>query len=130
GRFFRVQDRRSGNRPFPYPLGVRLMPGPAPKPLHLRQRRNKASTRATLPTEAAARKAKVPPMPKRRIRTDAGDIVEASWHPRVVGWWEAVWKSPMAAEMVEADRQRLEVIAELHQQFYMAAETGKTLTAL
>jgi hypothetical protein len=32
--------------------------------------------------------------------------------------------------MVEADQQRLEVIAELHQQFFMAAERGQNLTGL
>lgn len=100
------------------------MRGPPPKDPSLRQRRNKATTRARLPAESVAKKGKVPGLPRRAPRTGA-------WHPRVKAWWNAVWRSPMATEFLEADRQRLELIAELRQQFHRAIETdGKGLATL
>jgi hypothetical protein len=36
----------------------------------------------------------------------------------------------MATEFVRADRQRLEVIAELHHRFHVEAESGKPIIAL
>lgn len=96
---------------------------PLPKPAATRQRRNKTSTRATLPSESDSKNGKVPALPKRRPRT-------GSWHPRVVAWWQSVWRSPMASEFLDADRPRLEMIAELHQKFWMAADEGESVTKL
>lgn len=38
------------------------------------------------------------------------------WHPKVVAWWESIWRSPMAVEFTDADRQGgLALLAELYQ---------------
>src|SRR5689334_5132738 len=90
------------------------MPGPVPKPSHLRQRANRESTRATLPTVEEAARAIVPALPE----LDRGD-----WHPMVLQWWETVWTSPMAAEYLDADREALYMLARLHQDFYKAKKS-------
>lgn len=92
------------------------MPGPVPKPLDQLQRRNKASTRATLPTEESAATAEVPPLP---------DLDRGRWHAMVVRWWEKVWTSPMAAEYLEADKEELYLLARLHQDFYKAKKASE-----
>lgn len=94
------------------------MPGPNPKPSHIRQRRNKHSTRATL--EAPAGKVKVPKLPARGRGRGA-------WHPRVKSWWNQVWRSPMASEYLDVHRHGLEAIAELWQTFHTAKEPSKLL---
>jgi hypothetical protein len=92
------------------------MRGPLPKPAHLRQRVNRAATRATLPSVEASARNKVPPLYKR-------DKVTERWHPRVVAWWSAIWKSPMASEWLEADVLGLVYrTAELQQDFWVADE--------
>lgn len=88
------------------------MPGPLPKPAGLRQRQNKTSTRAILPTEAASAEGEVPPLPELGGR--------AKWHTMVARWWDAVWKSPMASEYLSADKEALFVLARLHQDFWTA----------
>ncbi len=88
------------------------MPGPIPKPPGLRQRRNRVSTKATLPTEAEAAKREVPPLPVLGGR--------AKWHPQVIEWWQDTWQSPMAAEFVHADRHGLYRLARLQQDFWRA----------
>lgn len=88
---------------------------PTPKPAALRQRRNKTTTAATLPTEATARKNRVPELPKR----------EGGWHPRLREWWASVWRSPMAGEYLDADmRGGLFHLAYLHQLFWEVADLG------
>lgn len=82
--------------------------GPPPKPAALRQRRNKTSTRAQLPTEAEAAGFEVPELHER----DDGE----AWHPNVLEWWESIWRSPMAREFLDADmRGGLYLLADLHQ---------------
>ena len=99
------------------------MPGPVPKPSALRQRRNRVATRATLPSAEQAAKNTVPPLPKRENRSE-------QWHPMVRAWWSAIWKSPMAAEFLTADRQGgLYVLAELYQRRWSATDT-KELVAV
>lgn len=96
--------------------------GPVPKRNSLHQRRNRASTRATLPSPEQSAKRAVPPLPK-RPETE-------NWHPRVVEWWEAVWKSPMAAEYLGPDiLGGLYDLAELRQRRWTEPDT-KALTAL
>lgn len=96
---------------------------PIPKPPGLRQRRNKVSTRAVLPSAQASAKNKVPPLPKRELQTE-------KWHPRVLEWWSAVWKSPMAAEFLDADKRGgLYLLAELQQQRWSTRD-AKELVAL
>lgn len=82
------------------------MPGPIPKPVAIRQRVNKASTRSTLPTEAESLGNVVPDLP---VRTEP-------WHPMVIEWWESVWRSPMASQFLDADlRGGLYLLADLMQ---------------
>lgn len=82
----------------------------APKDPRLRQRRNRASTRATLPSPSSVEHNEVPPLPKREKSTE-------TWHARVVEWWTAVWTSPMATEYLGPDKLGgLYLLAELHQQ--------------
>ena len=93
--------------------------GPPPKPAALRQRRNKTSTAATLEPEDATAEREVPELPARADETD--------WHPMVVEWWEAVWRSPMAPEFLEADMKGgLYLLADLHQLRW----TARSATAL
>lgn len=94
------------------------MPGPAPKDPALRQRRNKATTRATLPSEEEAFEREVPELPK---------LIRAKWHPQVLAWWRDVNRSPMAAEYLEADRQRLYRCAVLHQDFWKTKDSAARL---
>mgnify|MGYP000852737902 FL=1 len=91
------------------------MPGPAPKPAALRQRRNKASTHAVLSTERPARQ-RAPRLPK-----------EHDWSPLTRAWWRDVWGSPMAAEFLQADIHGLYILAELVDRFW--AEPNKELAA-
>lgn len=99
------------------------MPGPMPKPPGLRQRRNKVSTRSVLPSEEQASKNKVPPLYKRERETE-------KWHPMVIAWWQSIWKSPMAAEYLDADmRGGLYLLAELQQQRWSTVDP-KVLAAL
>ena len=88
------------------------MKGPAPKPPGLRQRKNRASTKATLPTKAEAAKWEVPLLPELPQKR--------KWHERVIIWWDAIWKSPMAAEYLEPDKQGLILLAYLQQSFWMS----------
>lgn len=87
--------------------------GRAPKPAQLRQRRNKAATKATLPSADAAAAFQVPELPEREV---------GPWHPLVLEWWGVVWRSPMAAELLDADqRGGLVVLAGLYHDFFSAA---------
>src|SRR5688572_18507036 len=85
------------------------MKGPPPKPLEMRQRPSRKSTRATLPSEEVSAGQAVPDLPKREKATEV-------WHPKVLEWWSSVWKSPMAQEYVGPDIQGgLYLLAELYQ---------------
>ena len=88
---------------------------PIPKPPGMRQRRNKTTTRATLPSEAETANAKVPALPP----ISATEV----WHPMVVEWWASVWRSPMAVEYLESDKKDLFVLARLHQDFWTATSS-------
>lgn len=91
--------------------------GPPPKPAALRQRRNRTSTAAQLPTEADAAKRRVPPLPKR-------DRGAGRWHPQVMAWWKSVWRSPMAAEFIGPDMLGgLYCLAELYQRRWTESAT-------
>jgi hypothetical protein len=68
------------------------MPGPLPKPPGLRSRRNRASTRAVLPTPAQAAEQDVPPLPPK----------QGKWHERVIVWWERIWRSRTAERFMGA----------------------------
>lgn len=99
------------------------MSGPLPKPARLRQRRNRVSTRAALPSIAQAAGNAVPQLPPR-------DRQSERWHPKVIAWWQSVWHSPMAGELLESDvKGGLLLIAELYQRRW-AADTAKEIVAL
>lgn len=70
------------------------MPGPAPKPAALRQRRNKAPTRAIL-TAGLQNIEDAPKLPRCPN--------EGRWHKMARQWWAAVWTSPMSSEFLDGD---------------------------
>lgn len=118
------------------------MPRPL-KPQSMRQRRNKASTRAALPAKAAGVRAPAlpirgcscggpPPPPVRRKgqrgrprkprvtcpdkRCDGSGVVP--WNPQVQAWWSRLWSSPMAIEFIESDLDALFMLASLKDEFW------------
>ncbi len=93
------------------------MRGPPPKDSNLLRghRRNRAATQATLPSEAEAATWEVPPLPPRK----------GKWHEQVVAWWDLIWRSPMAAEYIDADKPGLDMLAVLHQAFWTASNKDK-----
>jgi hypothetical protein len=80
-----------------------------PKDPAVRQRRNKASTRAELRTEP--KPAKAPELPYRG--KDA-----KPWHTLTREWWKDTWSSPMAPKFLIADKHRLYMLAELVDAFW------------
>lgn len=82
------------------------MPGPTPKNPAIRQRQNKAATRAILPADGAARR-KTPALPKHH-----------EWDALTVAWWRDVWRSPMASLFLQADLHGLYLLAELIDRFW------------
>ena len=91
------------------------MPGPAPKPAHLRQRRNKKATAATLPAPDQVEARRPPTLPNPDGRT---------WHRLTRAWWRRVWQSPMAQEYLPTDADGLGRLALLVDDYYKA-ETPK-----
>ncbi len=98
------------------------MPGPMPKDPAMRQRRNKATTRALLPAEAA-------PI-TRRPSLPANPLGE--WHKLTVAWWDDVWSSPMRGEFMRADLGALFRLAMLVDVFWKSGklETAKEIRLL
>ena len=100
------------------------MTGPLPKPAHLRQRRNRTSTQATLSIVEAGRTRAPQLRPRDRL-----------WHPMTREWWTDVWHSPMAAEFLKADIHGLYRLALLIDAFWLqptkelAAEIRQEQTA-
>jgi len=84
--------------------------GRIPKNPVMLQRPGRVSTRATLPAGGSGRRA--PPLPKHH-----------DWHPMTRRWWRNVWRSPMAAEFLEADVDQLYILAELVNRFWEAPST-------
>lgn len=70
------------------------MPGPLPKDPAVRQRRNKATSRAILPAEETPIEAQ-PRLPKCPS--------EGGWHSMAKQWWLDVWSSPMSSEFLRGD---------------------------
>jgi hypothetical protein len=92
-----------------------------PKPPGLRQRRNRVATRAILPSVEESQKRKVPPLYKRESSAE-------KWHPKVLGWWKALWKSPMAEEYLEPEvRGGLYDLAELYQGFWTSKDVREMI---
>ena len=78
------------------------MPGPAPKPAHLRQRTNRKAGAGVIGLEM--REGPAPEMPNPDGR---------EWHPLTVGWWARVWASPMAGQYLPTDVDGLGRVAVL-----------------
>jgi hypothetical protein len=87
------------------------MSGPVPKPPELRQRRNRVSTAATLTTETGRRR--TPKLPGDR-----------DWHAMTRAWWRDVWRSPMAAEYLQADTHGLMRLAVLVEAYWREPTTA------
>jgi hypothetical protein len=84
--------------------------GPAPKPINLRQRRNKKAGAASLPAPTNKKnKSEIPELqnPDSRI-----------FHPLTVSWWDRVWRSPMAGEYLPTDIDGLARLAILIDNYY------------
>lgn len=84
--------------------------GPMPKDAALRQRRNKATTRAVLPAEGEVPRKRAPKLPERSDKR--------AWHKLTLAWWRAIWRSPMSTEYLESDVPRLFRLAALIDQFW------------
>lgn len=98
-----------------------MAPGPVPKPPALRQRRNRVTTAAKLPSQSSSAARDVPPLPPRESRAEI-------WHPKVVEWWESAWHSPMAGEWLDSDMKGgLYRLAELHQRLWTCSDTDTFL---
>lgn len=85
---------------------------PLPKDPAIRQRRNKAPSRAILPLHPTV-EVKAPKLPQR-------DVSMPPWHKRTLAFWRDIWSSPMATEYLKADQHMLYVLAELMDQFHYA----------
>lgn len=82
------------------------MPGPAPKPAHLRQRTNRKAGATTLPVP---QKGTIPPIPNPDQR---------EWHPLTLEAWGHAWASPMATQWLETDADALGRLALVWDEFY------------
>lgn len=89
------------------------MPGPPPKPLNIRQRRNKYVTAAELIDTSPLAEGKVPTL--RTRRDESGQPIP--WPRAVKRWWRDVWTSPMAKEYTLADANGLFMLAVLRERF-------------
>ena len=93
------------------------MPGPVPKPSHLRQRKNKKAGATTLqhPDKDQQEKTKAPTLPNPDKR---------KFHRLTRAWWRRVWSSPMASEFLPTDVDGLGRLALLVDNYYKDP-TGK-----
>lgn len=85
------------------------MPGPPPKPAHLRQRTNRKSGATSLSIVPARDAAKAPKIP---------NPDEREWHPLTLKAWAHAWASPMASQWLETDEDALGRLALLWDDFY------------
>jgi len=85
--------------------------GPAPKPAAIRARRNKQTTAATLPPDDGVRRVEAPELPARGAN-------ERPWHALMPAWWDELWSSPMAPELVGFDRHGLYDLAVLQDLYF------------
>lgn len=79
------------------------MPGPVPKPVSQRQRRNRLTSSAVV--EAG---------PAMRVE------LPAEYHDLTRTWWATIWDSPIAGEWVDADVPGLVALAQLVEDFWRA----------
>jgi hypothetical protein len=88
------------------------MPGPAPKPPNIRQRRNKEVTAADLIDTSPLADGKAPTLRKRRDKL--GHPIP--WSREVRRWWRDIWASPMAREWTTADIHDLLELAKMKEE--------------
>lgn len=88
--------------------------GPAPKPRHIRQRRNQASTEAAMITDE---------LPRLRAPSLGDHPGKHEWDARTERWWRDVWASPMAARFLRADEGGLHMLAVLVDAFWREPST-------
>jgi len=81
------------------------VPGPPPKPLSARRRRNREPRTTLLPAEG--RKGPIPKL---------GRKATGAWSPETREWWERIWRSPVATQWIEVDEHGLREIALLRDQ--------------
>jgi hypothetical protein len=85
------------------------MKGRKPKAPGTRQRRNKPSpSAATLAPESESAKVKVPPMPTKN----------GGWTKEATRAWDEIWRAPMAARYLKADRYRLEILIDMVDRYW------------
>lgn len=92
------------------------MPRPMKDP-SVRQRTNRASTKATL-YALRPDQIKIPELPKRYNE----DGIEVMWSLRAQEFWESIWSSPMAPEFHKTDIHGLYDLLQLKEAFW----SGKT----
>ena len=87
------------------------MPGPAPKPADLRQRRNKKAGSTNLPSQEDMKDKnnKIPALQNPDKR---------KFHVLTRAWWRRVWESPMAGEYLPTDIDGLARLAILIDNYY------------
>mgnify|MGYP001575593487 CR=1 FL=1 len=91
------------------------MPSPYPKPPELRQRQNKASTRATLIDDGEQRE--IPSLPPRPRQADGK---RREWRKLTREWWRDIWLSPMGSEYGRSDYHALLILADLIDRYWAA----------
>jgi hypothetical protein len=109
------------------------MPGPSPKHASVKARRNKASTRATLP-DVDDDDIEIPPLPKHYEyyvdpHTNQRKRVETPWNEMAVEWWNDIWPSPMAQEWHSSDIHGLYRVLRLVDDYWCATSLGERLKA-
>lgn len=85
------------------------MPGPAPKPAHLRQRTNKKAGCALLEAPSSRRRVPAIPNPDGRV-----------WHRETLIAWRHALTSPMASQWIETDIDALGRLFCVIDEFYKA----------
>lgn len=86
------------------------MPGPHPKPAHLRQRTNRKAGATTLELPERAEIPKIP-NPDGRV-----------WHALTTAAWNHAWQSPMSGQWIETDRDALGRLALMWDEFYKSPD--------
>lgn len=94
-----------------------------PQPLKdeaVRQRTNKATTRAELDPNG---KARMPSFPAGLFGEEGDPLRPRQPHTLTRRWWRVIWKSPMAPRWLEADVERLFLVAALRDRFFREPST-------
>lgn len=85
---------------------------PLPKPLELRQRRNKSSTAAKIDAPALV----WPRLPAGR-----------KWHVRVRKWWKLLSEGPTAKEYLDSDMEGLFILADLMHRYWVEKDPDRQI---